>query len=187
METNNKNRALRFVAVFLVLFLLFYYGNKFYFSLTIPGKRYNEWLAQHLNYIAGLRHLLLGYSKWFLELIGFTALTNDQELMVVGRNTLKVVYTCLGLGVLSFFAAFVIAYPKPWKPKLIFLIVGMISIQVLNVCRLILLVLYWSPRNQRVIDHHTIFNILIYIIIAISLYFWVKEKKSPQTTPDGKN
>lgn len=187
MNRNNKNQALRFVVIFLVLFLLFYYGNKFYFSVTTPGRRYNEWLALHLNYIAGLRHLLLGCSKRCLQLMGFTALTNDQELMVVGRNTLQMVYTCLGLGVLSFFAAFVIAYPKPWRPKLIFLIVGMVVIELLNVCRLILLVLFWSSRNQRVIDHHTIFNILIYIIIAITLYFWVKDKKLTPTTPNAKN
>jgi len=75
---------------------------------------------------------------------------------------------------MSFFVAFVIAYPKDLKPKLIFLFAGIICIQVLNVLRFVFLVLFWDKKSKVILDHHTIFNIAIYIIMAITLYFWVK-------------
>jgi len=112
-------------------------------------------------------------------MIGFTCISNDHQLLVAGRGIIDVVYSCLGLGVMSFFTAFVIAYPKKLKPKLIFLLTGLVSIQVLNILRFVLLAVLWDKKSQLVLDHHTIFNIVIYIIIATSLYFWVKHDDKP--------
>jgi len=169
---------LKFVFSFLVLFLLFYYFNILFFGITSPGNYYSPFLADHLNYIKGLRWLLLNSSAFVLNLFGFTAITSDYELLVAGRGVIQLVYTCLGLGLISFFAAFIIAYPKKLRSKVIFLISGIFGIEVLNIIRFILLVLYWNKRDAQIIDHHTLFNIIIYILIAISLYFWVREPKN---------
>ena len=75
---------------------------------------------------------------------------------------------------MSFFAAFVLAYPKKLKSKITFLLTGLVCIQVLNVLRFVLLSIFWDKKSGMSFDHHTIFNIVIYILIAISLYFWVK-------------
>ncbi|HTD40184.1 MAG TPA: hypothetical protein VK671_06150, partial [Mucilaginibacter sp.] len=99
---------------------------------------------------------------------------NDFQLLVAGHGTIDVVYSCLGLGVMSFFTAFVIAYPKKLKIKLIFLVSGLLCIQLLNVIRFVLLALLWDKKSGMILDHHTIFNITIYLIIAISIYFWIK-------------
>ena len=165
---------LKFVFVFVVLFALFYYFNILFFGLTQPGHHYSSFLASRLNYIAGLRHILLKSSAAILNLLGFAAITNDYDLLVAGHGTLQVVYSCLGLGVISFFAAFVLAYPKKWRPRIIFLIAGIIGIEFLNVLRLVLLAIFWDKKSDHIIDHHTIFNILLYLIIALVLYFWVK-------------
>jgi hypothetical protein len=42
------------------------------------------------------------------------------------------------------------------------------------VIRFVVLALFWNKRPGVVIDHHTIFNIFIYIIISAGLYVWVK-------------
>jgi exosortase/archaeosortase family protein len=164
----------RFVFVFLTLFVVFYYFNILFFGLTSTGHLYNAFLAEHLNYIAWLRYLLLHISAQVLNWLGFTAITSDYELLVAGRATIQLVYSCLGLGVISFFTAFVLAYPKKLKAKLVFLISGILLIEVLNIFRFVLLALFWNKKQGTIIDHHTIFNIIIYIIIAISIYFWVK-------------
>lgn len=176
MTKTKNNQPIRFTIIFLVLFLLFYYFNIFYFSLTSPdGHHYNAFLATHLDYIDWLRSLLLSCSAHILRWLGYIVIYNKFRLLVVGKSSIHLVYTCLGLGVMSFFAAFVLAYPQAWKSKLIFLVTGLLAIQVLNVIRFVLLALYWNRQSQRIIDHHTIFNIIIYIIIIISLYFWVKK------------
>ena len=178
---NNKSASpLRFVFSFIVLFLIFYFFNLFYFGITVPGSHYSPFLAHYLNYIQGLRWLLLNVSTGLLNLVGFTAICNNYELLVAGHTTIQVVYSCLGLGVISFFAAFVLAFPKPLKRKIIFIIAGIFVIELLNVIRFMLLVLFWTKDDSKMIDHHTIFNIIIYIIVAISLYFWVK-------SPNGEN
>ncbi|GAB3903527.1 exosortase Y [Mucilaginibacter boryungensis] len=174
MPAQKNKEPIRFVVTFLVLFLVFYYFNIVFFGLTSPGRHYNGFLANNLNYIDWLRWVLLKCSAIILHLFGYTAITNKYELLVAGKGIIKLVYTCLGLGVMSFFAAFVIAYPKPLKPKLVFLIGGLLSIQFLNVVRFVILALFWDKRNSQVIDHHTLFNIFIYIAIVVSLYFWTK-------------
>lgn len=176
MRVAKNNQPIKFTIIFLVLFLLFYYFNIFYFSLTSPGgQHYNAFLTTHLDYIDWLRALLLKCSAHILSWLGYMVMYNKYQLLVVGKGTIHLVYTCLGLGVMSFFAAFVLAYPQAWKPKLIFLVTGLLSIQILNVLRFVLLSLFWNRSSQRIIDHHTIFNIIIYIIIIISLYFWVRK------------
>jgi exosortase/archaeosortase family protein len=162
------------VLLFLFLFGFFYYFNITFFGITSPGNHYCRYLDEHLNYIRGLRHALLNAASWSLNAGGATSITNDMELMVVGHGTIRVVYSCLGLGLMSFFAAFVLAFPAKLKPKLLFLVTGLLTIQVLNVLRFILLALFWKKQSGVIVDHHTIFNIIIYILIIISLYFWVK-------------
>ena len=171
---------LKFVFSFLILFLLFYFFNIIFFGLTSPGNHYSAFLAHNLNYIQGLRHILLVSSAAIINLFGFTAITDNYELLVAGHGILKLVYSCLGLGVISFFAAFVLAYPKPLQGKWLFLISGIVVIELLNIVRFVLLAIFWDKRSSQIIDHHTIFNISIYIIIAISLYFWIKIPDKPK-------
>lgn len=174
MKLKDKNDPVRFALVFVVLFLGFYYFNIFYLGITSPGNHYSAFLRDNLNYIQWLTSGLLWCSKKALIALGYNTITNDQDLLVAGYNHIKIAYSCLGLGVMSFLAAFTIAYPKPLKQKLIFFTTGIIIIQLLNIVRFVLLALYWDLKTKKIIDHHTIFNIVIYIIILISIYFWIK-------------
>lgn len=182
MRKLSRESPLRFLLLFLGLFLLFYYFNVFFFSITSHGGHYIPFFDEHLNYIRWFRHLLLYISKIIINWFGFHAINNDYQLLVAGHRTIDVVYSCLGLGVMSFFAAFVIAYPRGIKPKMIFLFVGLACIQVLNVLRFILLALFWNKKSNLILDHHTVFNIIIYIVIAIGLYIWVtKGERKPKS------
>jgi exosortase/archaeosortase family protein len=169
-----KGSPVRFLLVFLSLFVVFYYFNVVFFGITSPGNHYVAFLDEHLNYIRLLRHFLLNATAHVLGWMGYTAITSDTELLVVGHGIIKLVYTCLGLGVMSFFTAFVIAFPKKLKPKLIFWASGIVIFQVLNIIRFVVLALFWKSTRGIILDHHTIFNIFIYILIGISLYFWIK-------------
>jgi exosortase/archaeosortase family protein len=174
MNLKDKNSPVRFALVLVILFVGFYYFNIFYLGITSPGNYYSAFLDDNLNYIQWLTSALLWGSKKALTALGYNTITDDQDLLVAGYNHIKIAYSCLGLGVMSFLAAFIIAYPKPLKQKLVFFIVGVIIIQLLNVVRFVLLALYWDMQSKKILDHHTIFNGVIYIIIIISIYFWTK-------------
>lgn len=174
----SKGSPLRFAITFVGLFLLFYYFNIFFFGITSKGNYYSAYLDEHLNYIRALRYALLHTSAKLLNWMGFIAIVSDYELLVAAHSMIRVVYTCLGLGVISFFAAFVLAYPKTVKSKLTLLFTGILGIQVLNIIRFMLLALYWNRSRARVIDHHLIFDVIIYILISLTLYYWVSSKKN---------
>jgi exosortase/archaeosortase family protein len=173
-DYNAQNPIPGFVISFVVLFVVFYYFNILFFGVTSPGNHYIPFLADHLNYIRGLRWVLLHSSAQILNWLGYTAITSDYDLLVAGYAKLQLVYSCLGLGVISFFSAFVISYPRQWKGKIIFLVTGIIGIEFLNTLRFVFLSLFWNSNEQRIIDHHTIFNIFLYLVITLTLYFWVK-------------
>jgi exosortase/archaeosortase family protein len=175
-----NNPAVRFSVTFLALFFLLYYFHIFYNGLVAPGGLYSPFLAEHLNYIKWLRHFLLFASSGVLSWLGYYNITNDMALLTVGRGSIILAYNCLGLGVMSFLISFILTYPKPWKSKLLFLIPGLVFIQVLNIARFVLLALYWRQLDKKWnLDHHTIFNIVVYLFIFTTLYIWIKPKKKP--------
>lgn len=181
-----KNLMLRFVIAFVALFAFFYYFNIFFFDLTTPtADHYSPFIAAHFNYISALRNLLLWASVGILHGLGYGAIHNEFELLTAGHGVLRVVYSCLGLGLISFFAAFVLAYPKKWRGKIVFLLAGIAGIELLNVLRFVLLSIFWNKREQHILDHHTIFDIIVYLIIAVALYLWVKH--DDKVIPDAAN
>jgi exosortase/archaeosortase family protein len=181
-----KASPIRFLLTFWSLFAIFYYFNVFIFGITSRGNHYNQFIAEHFNYISALQHMLLGTTAQLLNWMGFTAITNDSDLLVVGRGTIQIAYDCLGLAVMSFFAALVIAFPKNLKQKLLFLICGLVVFQSLNIVRFVLLALFWKSTKGVILDHHTIFNLIIYILIAISLYLWIRHNDR-KPAADAKN
>jgi exosortase/archaeosortase family protein len=171
----NQASPLKFIIWFLVLFPLFYYFNVAFFSFTSPGSRhYVAFIADHFNYIRELRGILLKSSAQILNWLGFPSIFNEYQLLVTGHGILHLGYSCLGLGVISFFSAFVLSYPKKWKSKIILLIAGVLGVQILNIARFVLLGLFWNRHSGQILDHHTVFNIIIYLVVGVVLYFWVK-------------
>lgn len=173
------NPIARFLLIFGGSFALLFYFNEFYIGITASGGRfYSELLDTHLNYVSGLRHFLLQTAEWILMQLGYTTFTTNYWLRVSGHGGIIVVYSCLGFGVMSFFTAFVLAWPKPIKNKLWFLPIGLIVIQSLNIMRFILLSLFWKGSLLKgFIDHHDLFNIILYILLLGIIYFWVKDDK----------
>lgn len=184
---NDKKKANRaaiiFVVKLLVLYLLFSQGNLFMNSvMSEGGKFYNEYIAQNFNYIQGLKYALIKPAVWLIKLFGFYAIHNEMDVMVVNGPYLRVNYSCLGLGIMSFLAAFIMAFPAKLKSKIRLFIFGMIMIYILNILRIaglgVLLRIFKSQRSNFTY-HHEIFNIIVYIIIFIVLYFWIKKNTTP--------
>ena len=181
---NSKNRNINPAAIFIVrflgLFALLYGFYIFYLSITSPGgKLYIPFLNEHLNFISGLRHVLIQSSSAILNLFGYQTKTNSTQMLVIGHNIILVGYDCLGFGIMSFFTAFVLAYPGRLKPKLYFYFIGLIGIQVLNLLRFMLLALYWKHSTVYISDHHTIYNMVTYLLIGISVYFYTRYQSKP--------
>lgn len=171
----------RFIILFLGVFIFLYYFNLFFIGITTKGNLYSSFLDQHLNYIKGLRFILISLSAKILEWMGYQIIVSEFTLHALNTGGINVVYSCLGFGVMSFFSAFIIAWPgKPLKNKLLFIPLGLIVIQTLNITRFILITLFWRKSFFRgSIDHHTLFNTILYTILLILMLFWINNKNKP--------
>ena len=166
---------LRFVVFFIALYFLLYYFNEFYIGITAKGGLYSAFLDEHLNYIRWWRRFYLESSAGILRWFNYTVLTNETDLMVVGKGGIRLVYSCLGYGVMSVFAAFCLTFPSPFKHRYGFLALGVIFIQLMNILRFVLLSLYWDRRHPLFgMDHHDLFNLVIYLLLIGICYLWIR-------------
>ena len=179
-----SNPSYRFVVLFLGLFALLYYFNIFYMGITAPGNYYNEFLDQHLNYIRGFRVMLISISAFLLRIFGYEVFTSDTTLHALNAGGINVVYSCLGFGVMSFFVAFVAAWPeRSFKSKLLFIPAGLMLIQTLNIARFILITLFWRTSSLRsVVDHHILFNFVLYAMLLGAIYLWISRNDKGKLT-----
>ncbi len=166
---------LKFVISFVGLYLIFNYFNEFYIGITAKGGFYSAFLDEHLNYINWSRSFLLNSAAKILRAFNYTVVTNDTELLVVGKGAIRLIYTCLGYGLMSVFAAFCLSFPPPFKHRLIFLVAGLLFIQFVNILRFVLLPLFWDRKHPFLgMDHHDLFNIIIYLLLFGICYLWIK-------------
>lgn len=175
-----KEPYVRFIVYFLVLYFLFFGFNIAFIGITAKGGFYIPFLDEHLNYINWWRTFTIESSATVLRWFDYIVYTNQYQLRVIGKYGFTMVYSCLGYGVMSVFAAFVITFPGKIRARFGFLFLGLIVIQLLNTLRLVLLSLYWNRRSPLVsMDHHDIFNIAVYTVLIALVYIWLKFVSKP--------
>lgn len=166
-----------FIIKLLLLFCFFYFGSQFWIGITSKGNYYSAFADNYLNYIAWLRVSVLKAAGVICSFFGHqTTIENEISLRIIGGYKVNMVYSCIGIGVLSSWAAFAIAFPSPLKRKIKWLIGGIVIIWLVNCIRVAaLLLLVNSTRNTKAFpQHHTIFNIFSYCIVIIMIYFYTK-------------
>jgi exosortase/archaeosortase family protein len=170
-----KDPYIKFIILFIGTYLILNYFNEFYIGITSKGGLYVPFLDEHLNYIKWWRSFSIESTAKILRYLGHTVLTNEIQLKVIGRAGFRLVYSCLGYGIMSAFVAFCISFPSPFKSRFGFIIMGLIWIQIANIARFVLISLYWKRYNTFFgLDHHTLFNTLIYLLLAICCYLWIR-------------
>jgi exosortase/archaeosortase family protein len=182
----NRNFLL-YIVKFAIFFCILYFGTIAVIGLSVPAGYYSPFIAKHLNYIDWLRTSLLFTSKEFLLLLGYqTYLPDKYDLFMKNGTGIHMVYSCIGYGIMSFWAAFVLANKGSWIKKLKWLIAGWLAIWVINVLRISILVIAVNKNWQMPLglDHHTWFNIAAYILIFILIYFYDRSSKFLHTRSD---
>lgn len=181
-QANSNKTALFFVVKLLVLYLIFSQTNILMNGVFTEGGIYNAFLSEHFNYVQGLKTALIVPAVWVIKLCGFYAIHNQSDVMVVNGPYLQVNYDCLGLGVMSFLAAFVIAFPATLKAKFRLLIFGLVLIYSLNILRIAglgILLSVFSSQQQNFVYHHEIFNVFLYLCLFLMIFFWIRKNTQP--------
>jgi exosortase family protein XrtF len=133
---------------------------------------YNLWLHPNEKLDLFVIDITVALSKWLLELFGYTVFTGTDRLIGVdGTGGLWIGDNCNGIALFALFAGFIIAYPGSWKKKVLFIPVGIILIQLLNVVRVVVLaILDTYSRAWTEFNHTYTFTIIIYGCI---FYLWM--------------
>jgi len=166
-----KQSPLKFLIVFIGLFSIFYMFNIIHIAITTPAGYYSAFVDLHLNYISFWRKFSISSTAGILKSLGYLVHTTPYGLTVKDHSGFKLVYSCLGYGVMSCFAAFVISFPAVLMSRIKFLLIGLAGIQALNTLRFVLIAIFYTHKRT-VIDHHDLFNYSLYLILAISVYTW---------------
>lgn len=102
---------------------------------------------------------------------------NDSNGVTIG-------YSCMGAGINSFWIAFVAAHKTENAFKWKWLLGGLAVLIAVNIIRVALVAaankLKWGSIWE--IDHHTLFNIVCYVIIFGMLFAFIKSLKKKETT-----
>src|SRR5450759_2374683 len=122
-----------FIIKFIGIFCIFYFGTVAVIGLSVPQGYYSPFVAHYLNYIDWLRTSLLLTSKGLLSLLGYqTYIADKYDLIMKNGIGIRMVYSCIGYGVMSFWAAFVLANKGSWIKKLKWLLAGWLAIWIIN-------------------------------------------------------
>jgi exosortase family protein XrtF len=154
------------IALFLIkifgLYLLWYIVYQFYI---------------HPNQTADLFvvDVSIALSKWILELFGFAVFVGAERTFGVdGTGGLWVGDNCNGIALFALFAGFIIAFKGKPIYKLIYIIIGILIIELLNVFRLVALAIIETvSRTWTEFNHTYTFTIIIYAAIFLMWIYWV--------------
>ncbi len=178
----HNRKLLVYCIKFLSAYCIIYYGSQAIIGLSAPGGYYSSFVHDYLNYPAWLRKALLKCSQFFLEIMGYqTEMPDEYKVRMIGGKGVRMVYSCLGIGVMSFWIAFMLANETGYKKKIFFTLFGISFIFLINIGRIMLLFIT-ANKGQKMpfgIEHHTLFTVASYIlIILLILVFDRSEKQS---------
>ncbi len=175
-----KQSFIQFILVFSVVFLLCYYGALFITGLAVPGGQYSPLAEKYFNIAAWLRSSLIAGTKAFVAVFGYdTVRTSEYVLRVPAASGIRIFYSCLGFGVMSFWVAYIIATAGFFLKKTAWLFGGLMLIWFVNVVRISLVLIAANKGWKFPLgwDHHTWFNIAAYLLIFSMMFFFEKSIK----------
>jgi exosortase/archaeosortase family protein len=171
---------IQYLLKFIIGFCVLYFGTLLIIGFSAPGGHYSVFVAEYLDYVSWLRYSLLHGSKLLLLLLGYKSdIININTIRLAGGRGIRMVYSCVGYGVMSFWGAFIFANTGKWIKKIKWIIGGWFVIWCINITRISLLILSinkgWAMPFH--LDHHTLFNIAAYTFIFVMIYLFDKSEK----------
>jgi len=168
-------RESKTVLRFAILFFVYLVGL---FALEILNP-----VQQHviLPFTAGVAHV----SVWLIHLFdGSVVASGNQIINAASGGGIEIVAGCNGVEAVIILVACVLAFPAPWRSRLIGLVLGFLAIQSLNTVRIISL-FYLHEWNKVWFDwfHHYLWQALI-ILDALVFFLLYLRYLPPDPEPD---
>lgn len=148
----------RFIAIFLVCLLVL-----FTLELLQPVQTHVI-----LPFTAGVAHV----SVWAMHLFDHNVIARQNDILsATTGGGIEIVAGCNGVEAVLILLSAVLAFPAPWKHKLLGIVLGFLAIQALNLVRIVSL-FYLHEWNQVWFEW---FHLYLWqaLIILDALVFWL--------------
>lgn len=170
-----------YLVKFFGIFCLLYFGTYAIVGLASPVDYYSPFVDRYLDYVSGIKNSLIWGTSLLLSIFHFSTETlPDYAIRIVDGRGVIVAQSCVGIGVFSFWIAFVAANTGSLKRKIAWCISGVLALWLINVIRISLFLLAVNKGWPMPLglDHHTWFNIFAYLLIFILIWWYDRTKKS---------
>jgi exosortase H (IPTLxxWG-CTERM-specific) len=148
----------RFIATFLVCLVVL-------FTLDILTPVQDHVI---LPFTSGIAHV----SVWLMRLFDHQVVSNQNDILnALTGSGIKIVAGCNGVEAVLILVSAIVAFPAPWKHKLVGMALGFVAVQALNLVRIISL-FYLHEWNQVWFEW---FHLYLWqaLIILDALVFWL--------------
>lgn len=179
MNFISDKKFLWFAGKFLLLFSLFYFATLLIIGLAAPGGLYSPFIEKYFDYVSWIKQSLIWGVGLIMNWSGYATYTLPDFIIGIKNGTsVKIAMDCVGYGVYSFWAAYVIANDGNTIKKISWVISGLLLLWMINTGRIAIFLMALQQRKRMPfgIDHHTWFNIVAYAFIFLMI--WLYEKKN---------
>ena len=183
MNLFKDKKFVRFCVKFLLLFCAFYFGTLAVIGLAAPGGTHSPFVEKYFDYVSWIKQSLIWAVKNVMHWSGYTTYTRPDYIIGTTQGpSIKIAMDCVGYGVYSFWAAYVIANDGSWIKKTLWVVLGLLLLWIINAGRISLFMLALQKNKPMPfgIDHHTWFNIIAYIAIFGMIFLFEKRKSNTQ-------
>jgi exosortase/archaeosortase family protein len=174
----------KYLIRFSLIFLCLFYFNYYYIGALTPEHFYLPFCDHYLNYFSWIRQSILFSSNLIAHGFGLHSYIADETHLRVWHGTsLFVGLPCLGIGVMIFWTAFVLADESAWKKKIAWWLGGILAVWCINSFRVAFILLAFQNNWKTIthMDHHTAFNILSYLFIFLMMFLYFKKNSRSLT------
>ncbi|UTW62736.1 archaeosortase/exosortase family protein [bacterium SCSIO 12741] len=167
MKLSTSNPLIRFLVFSVLLYVLWYV-------------LYELWIHPQGAVDAFAINQIVEHARFILEAIGYRLNPDDvyagefvNTIGILGTAGVWIGDPCNGITLFALFTGFILAFPGPIRRKLWFIPMGILSIHLLNVIRVVALVIvsnYWPETLD--FNHTYTFTILVYSYVFLLWYLW---------------
>ncbi len=163
-----QNKFLKFLLTSSLVYLLLYLFYQFY-------------IKQHTFIDQAFIRVIINSAEWLLNIFGYHTFKtlSDTDFQVLGIDSSNGVWIgsgCNSITLFCLFAVFILAYPGQQKNKWWFVLLGILSIHVLNILRVAALAIIQLKYPTWLDFNHTYtFTFIIYGYIFLLWMFWVNK------------
>jgi len=157
------------LSIYTILSVFFYC----YEGLVDPKGSYYSPFLEEYSLIQVILNCLINPIAWVLKMLGYEVLKTADTVGILHQKRIHILAPCLGIKIMIAYVSLILGFPG--SNKIPFLILGIVTIHVMNIGRMLAIILMNQHYPEVVTISHDFFNYSSYVLIIALYYYWIKK------------